>query len=929
MKKIIFIASLFTFYQANAQNCFLVQPKTYGTATGPTGVTSADFNGDGNLDLATANSTSASGSSNISILLGTGTGVFGTSSTVLAGVQPISVTSADFNGDGKADIAAANSVSNNVSVLLGNGNGGFGVATNFAVGTKPYCVISADFNHDGKADIVTANRTSGTISVLLGSTGTGNFSAAVSYSVGTLPESVTTGDFNGDNILDLAVANSSSNNVSVLLGTGNGSFGTPSTFSVGTTPECVITVDFNSDNILDLATANSGSGDVSILIGSGSANYNTAVSYTTASGSMSLCSADFNGDGIMDIITSNTTSNNAALIIGTGTGTFGTSSVIPVGTSPKTIISADLNKDNKPDFVTANINSANVTVALNAPIVTADGSATICLGDVTTMVANGVKGGTHRYTWNPNTNLTTILGSDSSVVASPTTTTVYTVTGTATNGCKGVSTVTVTVATPTITVNSPTICVGNTATLTANGANTYTWSTNETTAIITPSPTTTTNYTVTGKNSNNCTNTYTTMVTVNSLPTISVNSATICIGSAATLTATGANTFVWNTSATTASISVMPTSQTNYTVTGTDANNCTNTYVTSVYVNSLPTVTVNSPTVCFGTMALLTASGANTYTWSTSATTNTIAVTPTATTVYTVTGTDVNTCTNVATATVTAPANLAPAICMVSTNSPSFVNNVISWDKTLYTNADSFIVYRYDISSSSYLKVGTVSKDSSQFTDTQRNIGGPNGGDPSLSSWRYKLAVKDTCGNVSPLSKYHETMYIQQINQSITWSAYNVEAGQTNPITGYQVLRDSLGNGIWHVLVNTLGTSVNDANYAMYPNAVYRVDALGFLCNTATKAHSNLTKAETVGIKELFANQTKIYPNPSNGSFIIEQGFEENQIVKITDLNGNAVYTQTINGTTTINTNNLAAGIYNLSIIGNKSVVNKKLIIVN
>ena len=121
--------------------------------------------------------------------------------TFAVGTNPSSVISADFNGDGKMDLAIANHGSNNVSILLGNGTGSFGSATNFTTGSGSRSVISADFNGDGKADLAIANDI-GNVSILLGN-GNGTFPAAVNYSVGSRPESVTVGDFNGDGKVDL------------------------------------------------------------------------------------------------------------------------------------------------------------------------------------------------------------------------------------------------------------------------------------------------------------------------------------------------------------------------------------------------------------------------------------------------------------------------------------------------------------------------------------------------------------------------------------------------------------------------------------------------------------------------------------------------------------------------------------------------------
>ena len=205
-------------------------------------------------------------------------------------------------------------------------------------------------------------------------------------------------------------------------------------------------------------------------------------------------------------------------------------------------------------------------------------------------------------------------------------------------------------ATPTVAVSSSTICSGNSASLSASGATTYSWSNSSTTSSISVSPSTTTSYTVTGT-TNGCTNSKVATVTVNTTPTVAVNNATICSGNSTTLNASGATSYSWNSGATTSSISVSPTSNTSYTVIGT-ANGCSNTKVVSVAVNTTPTVSVNSQTICAGNNAILNANGATTYSWNSGATTSSISVSPSSSTSYTVTGSS-NGCSNSQTTNVT------------------------------------------------------------------------------------------------------------------------------------------------------------------------------------------------------------------------------------------------------------------------------------
>ena len=203
--------------------------------------------------------------------------------------------------------------------------------------------------------------------------------------------------------------------------------------------------------------------------------------------------------------------------------------------------------------------------------------------------------------------------------------------------------VTATVST-TITVNASasqnSICEGQSVTLSASGATSYTWNPGGMTgSSVVVSPVSTTTYSVTGTTAG-CSGTTSVTVTVNNNPVVSISSpGSICAGTSATLTASGATSYLWSTGATTASINVSPSVNTTYSVTGTTLG-CTGSNSTTVNVTAAPAVSISSPgSICAGSSATLTASGATTYQWSNGATTTSINVSPSVNTTYSVTGT--------------------------------------------------------------------------------------------------------------------------------------------------------------------------------------------------------------------------------------------------------------------------------------------------
>jgi hypothetical protein len=278
---------------------------TYGSGgSAPSGLAVADVNADGKPDLLVANLCSGNGclgNGSVGVLLGNGDGTFQTAITYPSnGYLTNWVVVADVNGDSKRDLLVANGYGDSglsngsVGVLLGNGDGTFQTAVTYTLAGQPISVAVADFNGDGKPDLAVASNGSDNVSVLLGN-GDGTFQSAVSYGAGANAVSVAVGDFNGDGQSDLAVANSGANNVSVLLGSGDGTFQTAVNYASGAyAPGSVVAVDLNGDGKPDLAVGNECSGPclgqdtgaVGVLI-------NISLPYTTTLLGSSINPSDF------------------------------------------------------------------------------------------------------------------------------------------------------------------------------------------------------------------------------------------------------------------------------------------------------------------------------------------------------------------------------------------------------------------------------------------------------------------------------------------------------------------------------------------------------------------------------------------------------------------------------------------------------------
>jgi hypothetical protein len=233
----------------------------YGVGTDVTGVTSADFDGDGDIDLATSHAFSGTPSAPqlpgcVSVLLNHGQGSFAPAVQYAAGDYASSVTSADLDGDGDVDLAVANDhpIAGRVSVLLNQGNGAFGAPMPHDVGDDPSDVTNADLNGDGRADLVSANEGEDYVAVLLNQGG-GAFAPYRKYPVAEYPQQVVATDLDGDGDVDLAAACVGPKKASLLLNRGDGTFAPYQDFGSSTVRR-LTHADFDGDGDHELAVQN-------------------------------------------------------------------------------------------------------------------------------------------------------------------------------------------------------------------------------------------------------------------------------------------------------------------------------------------------------------------------------------------------------------------------------------------------------------------------------------------------------------------------------------------------------------------------------------------------------------------------------------------------------------------------------------------------
>ncbi|TWT79056.1 putative Ig domain protein [Planctomycetes bacterium CA13] len=259
-------------------------------------LTVGDFNADGNDDIAAI----ASDESRVVVFLSSGNGSFANGVTYALGNRPLGITTADVNNDGALDLVAA--TWSYAEVLLGSASGSFTVSDRFATDRNPHSIAAGDFNNDGHIDLATANGDVSTMTVLTGD-GTGQFVRTDIDTAGGDGQSIVSEDFNGDGIADVVLGDHQASTLEVFLSV-EGELVSQATIPLTQNPRFVRSADIDNDGNMDLLLSNYGR-SLKVMLGTGDGQFTREISLEAGNSEAMASVGDFDNDDVNEIAVPN------------------------------------------------------------------------------------------------------------------------------------------------------------------------------------------------------------------------------------------------------------------------------------------------------------------------------------------------------------------------------------------------------------------------------------------------------------------------------------------------------------------------------------------------------------------------------------------------------------------------------------------------
>jgi VCBS repeat protein len=344
---------------ASAWAQFVTEGSPYTVGNDPYSINAADFNSDGRPDVATINGTS----SNVSVFLRQAGGGFAqeAGSPIALGSGLSEAAVGDYNGDGRVDLAVSDFVGGSVSVLLRRSTGGFALEGGAAVplGTRIKGIAAGDFNSDGRLDVAATEHDGNRVVLLLRNAQSTGFASQLPFNTGLTPYAIAVGDYNADGLADLAIVNRGTpGTATILIRVPGGTFRSEAAVPVGADPVDIVAADFDGNGRADFAVTNAAGGTVSTFLRRPANDGFSAEPPVRVSASpVGITATDVDRDGRPDLAAA-TNAGYVEILRRKPGGGFTRDPLIAVGGAVNDVAAADFNGDSMPDLAASSYTGA-------------------------------------------------------------------------------------------------------------------------------------------------------------------------------------------------------------------------------------------------------------------------------------------------------------------------------------------------------------------------------------------------------------------------------------------------------------------------------------------------------------------------------------------------------------------------------------------